>query len=210
MTVFIWSVGGAGLLGIALVGGATFRTAKRAAGRVHELVAGTERIAAGDLEYRVQLPADDELGRLAGALNTMASELAGARRGLEARKSAILESSLDGLLTVTPQGLVEEFNSAAVRMFAIPREEAIGLPVGRLIGGAQFERGVLAGDGTRSTPKASRACLRRSARNTRPSIRRPKFTPTWHARRCPTRSRPPGTGRRSFTPAGSSIWACRR
>ena len=44
----------------------------------------------------------------------------------ESLKSAILESSLDGLITIDHLGNIVEFNPAAAAMFDIPREEALG------------------------------------------------------------------------------------
>src|SRR5258706_11742487 len=44
----------------------------------------------------------------------------------ESLKSAILESSLDGLITVDHLGNIVEFNPAAAAMFGIPREQALG------------------------------------------------------------------------------------
>ena len=64
---------------------------------------------------------------------------------------------------------------------------------------------------TRSTPRASKGSSRRCARDTRPSIRRPRC----YARRplrvaCRHACRRPATGRRCFTPGGSRISACGR
>ena len=44
----------------------------------------------------------------------------------ESLKSAILESSLDGLITIDHRGNIVEFNPAAAAMFGIPREQALG------------------------------------------------------------------------------------
>jgi PAS domain S-box-containing protein/diguanylate cyclase (GGDEF)-like protein len=44
----------------------------------------------------------------------------------EGLKSAILESSLDGLITIDHRGNIVEFNPAAAAMFGIPREQALG------------------------------------------------------------------------------------
>jgi two-component system NtrC family sensor kinase len=70
---------------------------------VQELIAGTRRVAGGDLHYRLPVRSDDELGDLAASFNKMTSELAGAHaeitewtRTLEARverKSRELESA---------------------------------------------------------------------------------------------------------------------
>jgi two-component system NtrC family sensor kinase len=47
---------------------------------VLRLFEGTRRVAAGDLETRIEVHGRDELARLAGAFNQMAADLSGARR----------------------------------------------------------------------------------------------------------------------------------
>ncbi|MBK8480572.1 MAG: HAMP domain-containing protein [Proteobacteria bacterium] len=65
------------LLGLALVlataGGLVF--AGRTVRRVTALLHGTRRVAAGDLETRVEAPASDELGQLARSFNLMVEQL---------------------------------------------------------------------------------------------------------------------------------------
>lgn len=61
-------------------------TMLRAFGRsVGVLVRGAERLASGDLEHRVPVMTQDEMGRLAQAFNQMAQELQDLYAGLEAR-----------------------------------------------------------------------------------------------------------------------------
>jgi len=54
-------------------------------------------------------------------------------RDSESLKSAILESSLDGLVTIDHQGKIVEFNPAAEAMFGISRERALGQSMAELI-----------------------------------------------------------------------------
>jgi two-component system cell cycle sensor histidine kinase/response regulator CckA len=56
-----------------------------------------------------------------------------ALRAVEARKSAILESALDCLITMDHEGLVVEFNPAAERVFGYPRHQVVGQPMHELI-----------------------------------------------------------------------------
>jgi PAS domain S-box-containing protein len=51
----------------------------------------------------------------------------------EERKSAVLRSTLDSIITMDSEGLVLEFNPAAERAFGYKREEAIGQHLGDLI-----------------------------------------------------------------------------
>jgi diguanylate cyclase (GGDEF)-like protein/PAS domain S-box-containing protein len=56
-----------------------------------------------------------------------------ALRDSESLKSAILESSLDALVTIDPRGNIVEFNPAAEAMFGISRERALGQSMAQLI-----------------------------------------------------------------------------
>ncbi len=51
----------------------------------------------------------------------------------EERKSAVLRSTLDSIISMNADGRVTEFNPAAVRSFGYTRDEAIGKPLGELI-----------------------------------------------------------------------------
>jgi two-component system NtrC family sensor kinase len=61
---------------------------------VRELMAGMRRVAAGELEYRLPVHRDDELGDLAASFNKMAAEVGGVHATIEEqvrRKTAELE-----------------------------------------------------------------------------------------------------------------------
>jgi two-component system, NtrC family, sensor kinase len=61
---------------------------------VKELIQGTHRVAGGDLEYRLPIRSDDELGDLASSFNKMTAEVAGEQAHIEEqvrRKTAELE-----------------------------------------------------------------------------------------------------------------------
>ncbi|HVE66540.1 MAG TPA: PAS domain S-box protein, partial [Thermoanaerobaculia bacterium] len=54
-------------------------------------------------------------------------------RDSEARKSAVLETALEGIVTIDEGGKIVEFNPSAERIFGYPRREAIGRPMAELI-----------------------------------------------------------------------------
>ncbi len=65
-----------------------------------------------------------------------AAELAAANEGLwksEARKTAILDSALDCIVTIDHEGRITEFNPAAERTFGHRREDVLGVVLGDLI-----------------------------------------------------------------------------
>ena len=51
----------------------------------------------------------------------------------EERKSAVLRSTLDSIITMDARGIVIEFNPAAERAFGFTHEEAVGIPLSDLI-----------------------------------------------------------------------------
>ena len=54
-------------------------------------------------------------------------------RESEARKTGILESALDAIITIDSRGEVVEFNAAAERIFGYTREEAVGREMAQLV-----------------------------------------------------------------------------
>jgi two-component system NtrC family sensor kinase len=68
---------------------------------VKELINGTHRVADGDLDYRLPVRSDDELGDLAASFNKMTAEVAGVQAKIEEqvrRKTAELERAHKSLL----------------------------------------------------------------------------------------------------------------
>jgi len=69
---------------------------------VQELIRGTHRVAGGDLDYRLPVCSDDELGDLAASFNKMTAEVAGEQARIEEqvrRKTAELERVYKTLLS---------------------------------------------------------------------------------------------------------------
>ena len=100
------------------------------------LAAATQEISRGRLDYRVDIPAADELGTLVESFNQMAaelelsrrqiessrSELAGANEALEQRRrhmETILESIPTGVLSLDSQRAVTHSNYAFQRIFGM-------------------------------------------------------------------------------------------
>ena len=54
-------------------------------------------------------------------------------RASEARKAAILDCALDGVITMNPEGRITEFNRAAERMFGYERAQVIGKTIAETI-----------------------------------------------------------------------------
>src|SRR5664280_1288801 len=69
-------------------------------------------------------PIRDEDGAVVGA-SSIARDVAKEREAFEAARSMI-ESSLDSLVAISPQGLITDANEALVKATGVPREELIG------------------------------------------------------------------------------------
>jgi PAS domain S-box-containing protein len=89
-----------------------------------------------DYSVRARKVGEDELGLLTDAFNQMLDhihERDSALRKSEARKGAILESALDGIITIDHQGCILEFNPAAERIFGYSRDLVLGKEMAKLI-----------------------------------------------------------------------------
>jgi two-component system phosphate regulon sensor histidine kinase PhoR len=97
-------------------------------GPLHEIMSAARQFAAGNLEARIEVHRNDELGELASILNTTANELQErlAEQARErARTEAILSAMEDGILAVGHEGRLLVANGAVCQMLGL---EA---PIGR-------------------------------------------------------------------------------
>jgi PAS domain S-box-containing protein len=88
---------------------------------ISALLGAAREVRRGDLSYRVQVSAIDELATLVRAFNAMTSELEGNARELEARRKfteAILESIPTGFISVSPDERIERVNRALRGIFS--------------------------------------------------------------------------------------------
>src|SRR5213075_3154957 len=89
-----------------------------------------------DYSVRARKVGEDELGLLTDAFNQMLDhihERDSALRKSEARKGAILESALDGIISMDQQGCILEFNPAAQQIFGYSRDQVVGKDMADLI-----------------------------------------------------------------------------
>src|SRR5664280_3009014 len=69
-------------------------------------------------------PIHDQRGAIIGA-STIARDMTEARQAFEAARSMI-ESSLDSLVAISPEGKITDANQATVKLTGVPREQLIG------------------------------------------------------------------------------------
>ena len=94
---------------------------KRITVPIEALSEATREISAGNLDHRVLVQAEDELGLLVRLFNDMAEQLQVTTRELEARRrymEIILESIPTGVISVDPGLRVNKINRAARTMFS--------------------------------------------------------------------------------------------
>jgi PAS domain S-box-containing protein len=96
------------------------------------LTKASEHIARGELGYQIPVRGRDELAQTATAFNRMSDRLATLYSELQresARMAAVVESALDGIITINREGRIQEFNPAAEAMFGYRKHEIIGKPM---------------------------------------------------------------------------------
>ena len=101
-------------------------------------MAGTAKAISDRKDYSVRAckVGEDELGLLTDAFNHMLNQIQErdtALRTEETRKSAILDSALDGIISMDHLGRVLEFNPAAERIFEYTRDQVIGKDMAEFI-----------------------------------------------------------------------------
>ncbi|MGH7390818.1 MAG: ATP-binding protein [Candidatus Rokuibacteriota bacterium] len=120
-------------------------------GPIAELAEGTREVAAGNLGYKVQARADDEIGVLVDSFNRMTDDLAQSKRQLEEAYldlqdkhteledrrryiEIVLEAVTTGVVSLDPLGRLTTLNRAAAAMFGLDVATSVGRPVEEVFG----------------------------------------------------------------------------
>ena len=101
---------------------------KRITVPIEALSGATREISAGNLNHRVDVKAEDELGMLVGLFNNMAGRLQVTTAELEDRRrytETILESIPTGVISIDEENRVTKINRAARTMFSIENAETL-------------------------------------------------------------------------------------
>jgi len=96
---------------------------------IDSLVRGMDKAAGGDLESRISLKSQDEIGKLAKGFNRMTADLSQRTKDLRETRDyllGIVENSADLIITVNPAGYIETFNRGAEQILGYERSEVIG------------------------------------------------------------------------------------
>jgi two-component system nitrogen regulation sensor histidine kinase NtrY len=104
-----------------------FHLAKDITVPIKDLAEATDRIASGDLNFRIQMKASDEIGMLVQSFNQMTGDLQVSRSELEQRKKymeIVLKNVAAGVISIDERRDVSTINTSAEQMLGI-RGEAV-------------------------------------------------------------------------------------
>ncbi len=121
-------------------------------GPIQQLAEGTRKVAAGDLSYKVQVKADDEIGMLVESFNQMTQDLARSKVALthtyqelqtsnveldrrRGTMETVLETIAAGVLSLDAEGRLNTVNRAAARMLGRPAEALLQRPYPEVFAG---------------------------------------------------------------------------
>jgi len=127
-----------------------FHLAKDITVPIKELAEATDRIATGDLNFRIPIKAADEIGTLVQSFNQMTGDLQVSRLELEQRKKymeIILKNVAAGVISMDEKGTVTTINTSAEQILGIQGEEVVGRRLSEVLARdylPQIEEGLLA------------------------------------------------------------------
>ncbi|HYJ78610.1 MAG TPA: ATP-binding protein [Longimicrobiaceae bacterium] len=113
---------GVGVVALVLTGLLSFGFSRVVTHPLRQIAGVARAMAAGDLTRRARVRHRDELGEMADALDTLASELQkrlGQLEGERAEMQALIDAMAEGVIAVDAQGRVTRTNPAARRMFSL-------------------------------------------------------------------------------------------
>ena len=108
---------------------------------VKMITAATRRVAEGDLDFKLKLRRDDEIGALARAFDTMTDDL---RRTTTSRDFVdnIIGSMIDTLVVVDREGVITRTNRAMLELLGYEERELVGTGFARVLPPAAGRRSV--------------------------------------------------------------------
>jgi len=105
-----------------------FHLAKDITVPIKELAEATHRIATGDLNFRIQMKASDEIGMLVQSFNQMTQDLHVSRMELEQRKKhmeIVLKNVAAGVVSIDEKGRITTINTSAEQMLEVKGESLL-------------------------------------------------------------------------------------
>jgi two-component system nitrogen regulation sensor histidine kinase NtrY len=99
-----------------------FRLSKEITTPIKDLAEATHRIASGDLNFRIQMKASDEIGMFIQSFNQMTEDLQVSRFELEQRRKymeIVLKNVAAGVISIDERGVVTTINTSAEQMLEV-------------------------------------------------------------------------------------------
>src|SRR5687768_12363420 len=144
-------------------------------GPIEQLAEGTREVAAGNLSYKVQARADDEIGVLVDSFNRMTDDLSQSKHQLEEAYvdlqdkqtevedrrryiETVLEAIATGVVSFDPLGRLTTINRAAARMFGVSESASVGRLIEEIFAAAEAREVVALVHRTRR-PKSTSASV---------------------------------------------------
>jgi two-component system nitrogen regulation sensor histidine kinase NtrY len=113
-----------------------FHLAKDITVPIKELAEATNRIAAGDLNFRIPMKAADEIGMLVQSFNQMTGDLQVSRLELEQRKKymeIVLKNVAAGVISIDEKEIVTTINTSAEQMLGVQGEAVLDKPFAEVL-----------------------------------------------------------------------------
>lgn len=108
-----------------------FHLAKDITVPIKEMAEATNRIATGDLNFRIPMKAADEIGMLVHSFNQMTGDLQVSRTELEQRKKymeIVLKNVAAGVISVDEKGMITTINTSAEQMLGVQAGAVLSKP----------------------------------------------------------------------------------
>lgn len=105
-----------------------FFLAKNITVPIQKLAEGTQEIARGNLDFKIQPTSDDEVGSLIKSFNKMTSDLKNTTKELESRRrymEIVLKNIAAGVISIDKDGKIATMNKSAEAMFEIKAENVL-------------------------------------------------------------------------------------
>ena len=132
-----------GLLVAILAAIANLIISRRISRPLEELKEGARRFAEGDLGYRLPIPDTEEIKNLAETMNQMARQLDDRIRTVlrnQNEQQAMLSSMTEGILAFDKQEHLININQAALELFGIDKQEALGKSIQETIRNPEMQK----------------------------------------------------------------------
>lgn len=110
--------------------------------QLSQLKTASRRIADGEMGYQVKVRGNDELAQTSAAFNHMSNEIKNLYQKMEsnhARLNSIMDTVLDGIITINENGIIESVNPAACQIFGYAPDEITGQNISILMTGVNRE-----------------------------------------------------------------------